>query len=85
MGYSIEIRLSKTSADSDRSTMGDVSGATSFEGWGRENMSLNTSDDATNTDQWTWKLTRSDDWRMMSGLGMSEYFGRKGAFLDNLA
>jgi hypothetical protein len=50
-GYSIEIRLSKTSAVSDRCSTGSPSGATSFEGWGRENMSLKKGDDVTRTDR----------------------------------
>jgi hypothetical protein len=37
-------------------------------------MSAKKGDDATSTDPWTRKLTRSDDWRMTSALGMSEYF-----------
>ena len=38
-------------------------------------MSAKKGDDATSTDLWTRKLTRSDDWRMTSALGMCEYFG----------
>jgi hypothetical protein len=74
-GYNIETRLFKVSASSDRSTTGSAPGAASFGGWGRENMSLKTGDDATSTDLWTWKSTESDDRRVISALGISEYSG----------
>jgi hypothetical protein len=74
-GYSIEMRLFKTSVFSDRHTTGSSSGAGSLGGWGRENMSPKKGDDVTNTNLWTRKQTRSDDWRITSALGISEYFG----------
>src|SRR6266403_5697309 len=76
-GYSIDIRLFKTSASSDTHTTGRSSGAASFRGWGRENMSLKKGDDMASTDLWTRKSTRSDDRRMTSALSISEYFGRE--------
>jgi hypothetical protein len=74
-GYNIEIRLFTISASSERCTTGSASGTASFLGWGRENMSLKKGDEATSTDLWTWKLTRSDDRRTISASGISEYFG----------
>ena len=74
-GYSIETRLFNVSESSDRCTTGCALGVTSFGGWGRENMSLNTGDDAASTDLLIWKSTESDDRRMISPLGISEYFG----------
>jgi hypothetical protein len=75
IGYSIEIRPFKTSASSDRCTTGSPSSVASFRGWGRENMSQKKGENVTSADLWTLKLTRSEDWRMTSTLGISEYFG----------
>ena len=41
-------------------------------------MSLKKGDEATSADLWTWKSTRSDDRRMISAPGISEYFGGEG-------
>src|SRR5713226_111130 len=49
-GYSIEIRLFKTSASSDTDTTESPSNVVPFGGWGRENMSLKKGDDVTSTD-----------------------------------
>ena len=54
-GYNIEIRLFRTSAFSDRRTIGSSSGAASFGGWGRENTSLKRGEEVTSTDLWTRK------------------------------
>jgi len=76
----IETRLFKTSASSDRHTTGSTLVDASFGGWGRESMSSKKGDDATSADLWTRKLTRSDDWRIISALVIFEYFNGESAY-----
>lgn len=48
-------------------------------------MSLKKGDEATSTDLWTWKSTRSDDRRTISASSISEYFGGEVVFKVGLA
>jgi len=76
IGYNILRRQFSTSASSDKRTTGSPSTVSRSEGWGRENMSPKKGDDMDNTNSWTRKLIKSQDWIIISPLAISKRSGR---------